>query len=124
MNDSNYTGPSNVLQGGTFGSDSLAATIDVLPRETLVFNTSGVFRKEDYPWLVTARLFIKGGDGGAASDGTPGEKGETDSVLLTADELDAETRVVLGAPGLGSGGGADGEPGYARFDLYDQVVTA
>lgn len=45
----------------------------VQPRETLIFSSSGEFRKEDYPWLVAVRAHVKGGDAGTADK--PGADG-------------------------------------------------
>lgn len=97
---------------------------DAMPRETLIYSTSGVFRCADYPWLVEVRAIAQGGDGGAAADGTPGGKGTTGVGLIDSNEIGDELRIVIGAPGRGGRRAEDGEPGYVMLELYDQKVES
>lgn len=93
----------------------------VTPREIVTVGPpGGEFRKAEYPWLRAVRLCVRGGDGGAASDGTPGESGETRFLTLSIDEVPALLRVMLGRGGRGAPGAQDGEDGFALVELYDQ----
>lgn len=48
----------------------------VMPREILTFppGEAVTFRRADFPWLVGARVHLKGGDA-AHADGRPGDDG-------------------------------------------------
>jgi hypothetical protein len=67
------------------------------------------------------RACLRGGDGGAASDGTPGSAGETVWLLLCDDEIPSELTIVLGRGGRGAPGARDGQDAFAILELYDEI---
>lgn len=92
------------------------------PREILTYGPpGGEFRKVDYPWLRAVRVCSRGGDGGAAADGSPGGKGETTFVLLTAERIGEVWQVVVGRGGRGAPGAQDGQDGFVLLELYDDI---
>lgn len=91
------------------------------PREILAYGPpGGEFRKADYPWLRAVRVCVRGGDGGAARDGSPGGLGQTRSMLVRVDEIDSVWRVAIGRGGRGAPGAENGEDGFVLLELYDQ----
>jgi hypothetical protein len=93
------------------------------PREILTFVApGGTFRKADYPWLLAVRVTVRGGDGGGASDGTPGQDGQTALTLLRVEDLPAEVPITVGAGGKGAPPlGKDGADGFVLMELFDVV---
>lgn len=68
-------------------------------------------RKVEYlvpPGVTEVECILAGGDGGAAEDGTPGERGETTHVRKRVEAGQVLT-FYLGEGGRGAGGGRDGQ---------------
>lgn len=97
--------------------------LPVMPREIVTFQPpGGEFRKADYPWLRAVRACVRGGDGGASSDGTPGERGETRIELIHDDEIPPVLRIEVGRGGRGAPGAASGQDAFILLELYDEPV--
>jgi hypothetical protein len=96
---------------------------ELVPRDILTFTVpGGEFRKADYPWLVAVRATVRGGDGGASSDGNLGEAGETISTLLSASDLEDVVPITVGASGKAGGPDSpDGEDGFVMLELFDAM---
>lgn len=97
--------------------------VSEMPREILTYSPpGGEFRRADYPWLRAVRASIRGGNGGAASDGSPGGLGQTRSVLIPVDEISEVWKVVVTRGGRGAPGAEDGQDGFVMLELYDKGV--
>lgn len=94
------------------------------PYDVLVYGVgSWSFVVAEYPeadWLV---ITAAGGSGGAASDGTPGEPGTSQSIAVPRSAVPPVLRILCGAGGRGDGG-RPGEDGYVIIELYDDAPTA
>lgn len=88
-------------------------------KDILIYSSDGEFLKADYPWCKHIRITIQGGRGGASSDGTPGQLGESSSMLLDTANLPDHLSVVIGKGGKGAPGAQDGEDGLVIVELYD-----
>ncbi len=88
-----------------------------VPREVLTFGPGAhTFCPSDYPWLKLVRVT---GQGGAASDGTPGEPGEVGSLEVAVERLPVSATVRVGAGGRGAPGAQPGDPGLIVIELFD-----
>lgn len=91
------------------------------PQEILTYAPpGGEFLKADYPWLQSIRACVRGGDGGAASDGSPGGPGETNCIRLTVDEIPEKLTIQVARGGRGAPGAEDGEDGFVLIELYGE----
>lgn len=95
-----------------------------VPREVLTYGPGAhLFYPGDHRWARTVRFHVQPGQGGSASDGTPGERVPLVSVEYPVDTLDPVLEIVVGRGGRGAPGAADGDDGFILVELYGDTPT-
>jgi hypothetical protein len=93
-------------------------------RQVLTFGPGlYLFRPSDYPWIAEIRFTNRGGAGGAASDGTPGEPGTCVTGRLLPPEFPPAIPISVGRGGRGAPGAQDGEDGSVILELYERTLS-
>lgn len=93
--------------------------------ETLYYNSSGVFKKEDYEYIDFVKVTVVGGGGsgggakqtgtGQHSEGSGGGGGGTSIKIIKESDLNSSENITVGSGGTPSSNAEDGNSGGSSF---------
>jgi hypothetical protein len=84
------------------------------PTAVFALQDGAVFHKAEHPGLTHIRITVQGSEGGAASDGTPGQPGGVVYRTMLAEDIPECVHIRVGA-----GGRPGGLPGSVLVSVYN-----